>query len=103
MWKDRKSKNKNNNECNKIRTLIPTASLDQKQTITTAVNYLKYRGRIGAEICELVGLYILNGIKNKPNGTKVGVYRDDGLIAIDSRVNKIFEKPKRKLTSMQTK
>ena len=56
MWKDRKLKNKNNNECDKIRSLIPTASLNEKQTIKTAVNYLANR----ADICELVGLYILS-------------------------------------------
>ena len=37
----------------------------------------------GAEICKLVGLYILNGIKSKLNVIKVGIYRDEGLIAID--------------------
>ena len=38
-------------------------------------------GKHGAEIYEIVSLYILNGIK-KLNGTKVGIFRDDGLIAL---------------------
>ena len=33
----------------------------------------------GAETCELVGLYILNEIKNKIPGINFGLYRDDGL------------------------
>ena len=33
----------------------------------------------GAEICELVGLYLLNSIKNKFPTFNVGLYRDDGL------------------------
>ena len=48
-----------------------------KQTITKAVNYLTMAGKHSAEICKLVGLYILNGIKSKLNGIKVGIYTDD--------------------------
>ena len=36
----------------------------------------------GAEICELVGLFILNSLKTK-YGEKLGLYRDDGLIAFN--------------------
>ena len=34
------------------------------------------REKHGAEVCELAGLYILNGIKSKRNGTKVGIYKN---------------------------
>ena len=44
-------------------------------------------GKHGAENCELVGLYILNGIKSKLNGIKVGIYRNYGLIAIDKNTS----------------
>ena len=37
------------------------------------------RGKYGAENCDLVGLYILNSIKSKLNGIKVGINKDDGL------------------------
>jgi len=33
----------------------------------------------GAEICELVGLYLLNEIKTKVSSIEFGLYRDDGL------------------------
>ena len=33
----------------------------------------------GAEICELVGLYLLNQIKEKIGSAELGLYRDDGL------------------------
>ena len=35
----------------------------------------------GAEICELVGLYILHLLSSKFNKDQVGLYRDDGLAA----------------------
>ena len=37
----------------------------------------------GAEICELVGLYILNDISELVGKENVGLYRDDGLAVID--------------------
>ena len=39
-------------------------------------------GKHGAEICEIVGLYILNCMRNKIKGPKAGIYRD-GLIALE--------------------
>ena len=33
----------------------------------------------GAEVCELVGTYILNKLKNVTNKQDIGLYRDDGL------------------------
>ena len=40
----------------------------------------------GAEMCELVGLYLLNKIKPLLGSNSVGLYRDDGL-AIVHKVN----------------
>ena len=37
----------------------------------------------GAEICELVGLFILSELQ-KRFGTNIGLYRDDGLAAINT-------------------
>ena len=36
----------------------------------------------GAEVCELIGLYMLNGLSNIFGKEMVGLYRDDGLAAI---------------------
>ena len=36
----------------------------------------------GAEICELVGLYILNLLSEKCSKSRIGLYRDDGLAAL---------------------
>ena len=33
----------------------------------------------GAEVCEMVGTYILNKLKNITNKENIGLYRDDGL------------------------
>ena len=34
----------------------------------------------GAEVCQLVGLFLLNSLANKFDKNNVGLYRDDGLI-----------------------
>ena len=36
----------------------------------------------GAEVCELVGLYLLNKIKPLLGSNNVGLYRDDGLAIV---------------------
>ena len=40
----------------------------------------------GAEICEIVGLYLLHSITQKRKGIvnseRIGIYRDDGLIIV---------------------
>ena len=33
----------------------------------------------GAEVCELVGAYILNALATKYDKEQIGLYRDDGL------------------------
>ena len=38
----------------------------------------------GAEICELVGLYMLNRLSTVIDKSSVGLYRDDGLAATNS-------------------
>ena len=39
----------------------------------------------GAEICELVGLYILETLSKKLNKNDIGLYRDDGLIVLRNK------------------
>ena len=54
-------------------------------------------GYHGAEICELVGLYMLEGLKEIiPNG-QVGLYRDDGLAAVPITSGTKTEAIKKKL------
>ena len=36
----------------------------------------------GAEICELVGLLLLNKLAHRFGGDNVGLYRDDGLLLL---------------------
>ena len=33
----------------------------------------------GAEVCEIVGIYLLSLLGEKYNNRKIGLYRDDGL------------------------
>ena len=51
----------------------------------------------GAEICELVGLYIMDKLKARFKNNNVGLYRDDGLAAFKNigprtvdRLRKLF-------------
>ena len=53
----------------------------------------------GAEVCELVGCYILNKLSGKYNKSKIGLYRDDGLAVFENisgpqseRIKKDFQK-----------
>ena len=40
----------------------------------------------GAELCELISLNILQGLKNILPNFEIGLYRDDGLIAVDKNL-----------------
>ena len=52
----------------------------------------------GPEICELVGLYLLKGGESILNKENVGIYRDDGLIAISNKTSgNTMEKLKKNL------
>ena len=54
----------------------------------------------GAEICELVGLYILNLLAKKYNKEKIGLYRDDGLAAFKNTSGSKAERIKKDITAM---
>ena len=55
-------------------------------------------GKHGAEICELIGLYILQGLKNIFPNLIIGLYREDGLIVIEKkRTNVEVEKIKKNM------
>ena len=43
----------------------------------------------GAEVCELVGLFILNDICNEYGKHNIGLYRDDGLLS--SKISQVLK------------
>ena len=51
----------------------------------------------GAEICELVGLFILNHLGKKFGKNNIGLYRDDGLAAIKNRSARLADKTRKEL------
>ena len=66
----------------------------------------------GAEICELVGLYLLNRLSTVIDKSSVDLYRDDGLVAINNtnapkldrirkNISKLFKEEGLSITSKQ--
>ena len=53
----------------------------------------------GAEICELVGLYLLNNMKEKFEGINFGLYRDDGLGCYRNMPGPYLERLKKSIIS----
>ena len=51
----------------------------------------------GAEICELVGIFILNKLRNIIDKNSIGLYRDDGLGVFDKLSGPQIEKEKKKI------
>ena len=51
----------------------------------------------GAEVCELVGLYLLNILKSEFGGKNIGLYRDDGLSYFENKSERELEKVKKKI------
>ena len=54
----------------------------------------------GAEICELVGLYILNTLAQKYGKDLIGLYRDDGLAAFKNMSGSEIERIKKNFTKI---
>ena len=51
----------------------------------------------GAEMCELVGLFILNHLSKKFGKESIGLYRDDGLTLIKSKSARLADKTRKEL------
>jgi hypothetical protein len=51
----------------------------------------------GAEICELVGLFILKEISDKFGKENVGLYRDDGLMLLHGKSGRLADKVRKTL------
>jgi hypothetical protein len=54
----------------------------------------------GAEICELVGLFILNHLGKRFGKENIGLYRDDGLAIIKSKSARLLDKTRKELHKM---
>ena len=54
----------------------------------------------GAEICELVGLFILNHLGKRFGKENIGLYRDDGLAIIKSKSARLLDKTRKELHIM---
>ena len=52
----------------------------------------------GAEVCELVGSFLLYALSLKYNKTKIGLYRDDGLAVFKNVSGAHCEKIKKKIS-----
>jgi hypothetical protein len=55
----------------------------------------------GAEICDLVGLYMLNVLINEFGKERVGLYRDDALVLIKGKSGRIADKVRKKLYTIR--
>ena len=49
----------------------------------------------GAEICEIVELYLLDKLSNVSGKEKLGLYRDDGLAAINSCSSPVLDRTRK--------
>ena len=54
----------------------------------------------GAEICELVGLYILNDLWRKFGKDFVGLYREDGLALIKGKSGRVIDNARKDLCKL---
>ena len=54
----------------------------------------------GAEVCELVGLFMLNNISEKLNKPNIGLYRDDGLAVLENANGHQIDNFRKKLTKI---
>ena len=54
----------------------------------------------GAEVCELVGLYLLNKLTKLLGKKNVGLYRDDGLAAVKSTSGPVLDKMRKNVITL---
>ena len=54
----------------------------------------------GAEICELFGLYLLDKLSSLIGRKNVGLYRDDGLAAINSSSGPVLDKMRKDIIAL---
>ena len=54
----------------------------------------------GAEVCELVGLYILDKLSNVTDKNNIGLYRDDGLGILNNLSGPEMERTRKDITKI---
>ena len=54
----------------------------------------------GAEVCELVGLYLLDKLSKLLGKNNVGLYRDDGLAAVKSTSGPVLDKMRKNIITL---
>ena len=59
--------------------------------------WLQFSDFDGAEVCELVGLYLLNILKSEFGGKNIRSYRDNGLSYFENKSGPELEKIKKKI------
>ena len=52
----------------------------------------------GAEVCELIGLFLLNNLSDKYGKNDIGLYRDDGLVLLRNASGPQSERTKKDIT-----
>ena len=52
----------------------------------------------GAEVCELIGLFLLNNLSDKYSKNNVGLYRDDGLVLLRNASGPQLERTRKDIT-----
>ena len=56
----------------------------------------------GAELCELVGLYLLSILKSEFGGKNIGLYKGDGPCCFENKPGPELEKIRKKIRKIQT-
>ena len=51
----------------------------------------------GVEICELLGLYILDNLSNIIPKNNIGLYRNDGIAVIETRSGRTADKSRKEI------
>ena len=75
-----------------------TANYGQKKTeVCNSLFDVTMGSFDGAEICELVGLFILNHLGKRFGKENIGLYRDDGLAIIKSKSARLLDKTRKEL------
>ena len=52
----------------------------------------------GAEVCELIGLFLLDNLSEKYGKNNVGLYRDDGLVLLENASGPLSERTEKDIT-----
>ena len=54
----------------------------------------------GAEVCEMVGLFMLQKLKTEITTANIGIYRDDGLAVLNTRSGRLTDQVRKQITKI---